>query len=167
MITSTRLRFSISPIPTTVVDRIRQTLVDDFGNHLTVSQSDPAPCRHCLRITQAGERLVVFAYCPFENSGPYAEVGPVFVHADRCESYDDHDRFPKDFRPRVLTMRGYNEDGLIETAELSGRATPRHQSSIYFRTSVCVSYTFETRRGGVTTSGSIAARHSRGHTGKG
>jgi hypothetical protein len=124
MITSTRLRFSISPIPTTVVDRIRQTLVDDFGNNLTVSQSDPAPCRHCLRITQSGERLVVFAYCPFENSGPYAEVGPVFVHADRCESYDDHDRFPEDFRPRVLTMRGYNEDGLIETAELSGASNP-------------------------------------------
>jgi uncharacterized protein DUF1203 len=124
MITSTRLRFSISPIPTAVVDRIRQTLVDDFGNHLTVSQSDPAPCRHCLRITQPGERLVVFAYCPFENSGPYAEVGPVFVHADRCESYDDRNRFPDDFRQRVLTMRGYNQDGLIEAAELSGSGNP-------------------------------------------
>ena len=118
--TAHRLRYSIRPIPSDVADRIRRTLRDDFGNSLTVWESDsPAPCRHCLRIADAGERLIVFAYRPFSGTGPYAEVGPIFIHADACEAYDEPDQFPPDFNQRTLTMRGYNASGTIETAELS------------------------------------------------
>jgi Protein of unknown function (DUF1203) len=123
--TVNRLRYSIRPIPSDVADRIRQTLIDDFGNPLTVVATDsPAPCRHCLRIASAGERLIVFSYRPFSSIGPYAEVGPIFVHADACEAYDKPDQFPPDFVQRTLTMRGYNEHGTIETAELSVPGEP-------------------------------------------
>jgi Protein of unknown function (DUF1203) len=124
MMTASRVRFSISAIPTDVAARIRRTLVDDFGNRLVARPADPAPCRHCLRISTAGELLIVFAYRPFVSGGPYAEVGPVFVHAANCEAYADRDVFPTDFRHRVLTMRGYNIEGTIETAELSVAGNP-------------------------------------------
>ncbi len=119
------LRYSIRPIPTSLATRVRETLTDDFGNALTVWESDsPAPCRHCLRVAAAGERLIVFAYRPFDGGGPYAEVGPVFIHADACAAYGDHQLFPQDFVQRLLTMRGYNERGTIETAELSQPGDP-------------------------------------------
>ena len=124
MIAPTRVRFSISAIATEVAARIRRTLVDDFGNQLLARRADPAPCRHCLRITKPGERLIVFAYQPFASAGPYAEVGPVFVHAADCEAYADRGVFPEDFRNRVLTIRGYNAEGTIETAELSAAGNP-------------------------------------------
>jgi hypothetical protein len=124
MLTVTRLRFSISAIPTDVAARIRTTLVDDLGNQLVARPADSAPCRHCLRITKPGEHLIVFAYQPFTSVGPYAEVGPVFVHAAACEAYTYRDTFPEDFRKRVLTMRGYNAEGAIETAELSEPGNP-------------------------------------------
>lgn len=124
MITATRVRFSISAIPTDIADRIRTTLVDDFGNQLIVRPADSAPCRHCLRITKPGEHLIVFAYQPFANVGPYAEVGPVFVHAAPCKAYANRDTFPEDFRKRIMTMRGYNAEGTIETAELSEAGNP-------------------------------------------
>jgi hypothetical protein len=124
MFTATRLRFSISPISTDIADRIRTMLVDDFGNQLVARPADSAPCRHCLRITKPGEHLIVFAYQPFTIGGPYAEVGPVFVHAAPCEAYAHCDIFPEDFRKRILTMRGYNAEGTIETAELSEAGNP-------------------------------------------
>lgn len=124
MITATRVRFSISAIPTDIADRIRTTLVDDFGNQLMARPEDSAPCRHCLRITKPGEHLIVFAYQPFAKVGPYAEVGPVFVHAASCKWYANRDTFPEDFRKRILTMRGYNAEGTIETAELSEAGNP-------------------------------------------
>jgi Protein of unknown function (DUF1203) len=124
MIASTGVRFSVSSLPTDVAARIRATLVDDFGNHLVVRPYDPAPCRHCLRITKAGEELIVFAYQPFTSGGPYAEVGPIFVHAQACEAYSARDKFPTDFSDRVLTMRGYNAEGTIETAALSEAGNP-------------------------------------------
>jgi len=124
MMTATRVRFSISAIPADIADRIRTTLVDDFGNQLVARPADSAPCRHCLRITKPGEHLIVFAYQPFTSGGPYAEVGPVFVHAAPCEAYDHRDTFPEGFRTRILTMRGYNDQGTIETAELSEAGNP-------------------------------------------
>lgn len=124
MIAPTRVRFSVSPLPTDVATRIRARLVDDFGNHLVARPSDPAPCRHCLRITRPGEELIVFAYQPFTSGGPYAEVGPIFVHAENCPAYADRDKFPADFINRVLTMRAYNAQGTIETAALSEAGKP-------------------------------------------
>lgn len=124
MIAATRVSFSISAIPTDVVARIRTSLVDDFGNQLVARPVDSAPCRHCLRITEPGEQLIVFAYQPFSGAGPYAEVGPVFVHAAACEAYAQRGTFPEDFRQRILTMRGYNTEGTIETAELSEAGNP-------------------------------------------
>lgn len=125
--TTPALRYCVRPIPTELAARIREALVDDFGNRLAVQDPDAqAPCRHCLRLTRAGERLIAFAHRPFETTGPYAEVGPIFIHADGCERYADRDRFPEDFRQRVLTMRGYNAAGTIETAELSAAGEPEH-----------------------------------------
>jgi hypothetical protein len=118
-------RCSITPIATELAQRIRRTRFDDYGNQLAVWVSDSAaPCRHCLRVAPAGSALIVFAYSPFSTRGPYSEVGPVFVHADACERYDASDRFPSDFRDRALTMRGYNDRGTIEAAQLSKAGAP-------------------------------------------
>jgi hypothetical protein len=123
------LRYSVTPVATELARRIRQTLVDDYGNQLAVWESEyPAPCRHCLRVAPNGTSLIVFAYSPFSNKGPYAEVGPIFVHAGACERYATGDVFPSDYRDRVLTLRGYNDLGTIETALLSAAGDP--ESSI-------------------------------------
>ena len=125
MPTNITVSFHIRPIGADVADRIRRTLKDDFGNALSVQAVDePAPCRVCLRRSNAGERLILFAYRPFESSGPYAEVGPVFIHADACQPYSEQDRFPEDYVERTLTMRGYNDRGTIQTAELSVPGAP-------------------------------------------
>ncbi|MDX2159416.1 MAG: DUF1203 domain-containing protein [Hyphomicrobiaceae bacterium] len=42
------------------------------------------PCRHCLAQIGAGEPYLVLAYRPFPRPQPYAEIGPIFLHAETC-----------------------------------------------------------------------------------
>jgi hypothetical protein len=45
------------------------------------------------------------------KGGPYAEVGPVFIHADRCDGYSTGSDFPQGFRGRRQIFRAYGLDG--------------------------------------------------------
>jgi hypothetical protein len=110
------LRYRISALPTAAVERLRRAPFDDFGNPLEAAV-ESGPCRHCLRYAQPGERLVLLAYSPFERTNPYAETGPIFVHADGCARYEDAG-LPPDFAARPLALRGYDAAQTIARAEV-------------------------------------------------
>lgn len=96
-------------LPDAVVRRARRELRDDFGHTLAVQPGETAPCRSCLRITNPGEPLILLTYRPFDaDYGPYAETGPVFIHADPCEPYASKTTFPKEFETRSLVLRAYD-----------------------------------------------------------
>lgn len=113
--------FRYLPIDDALAERIRTTLRDDHGNrlHVQTSEDDSNPCRSCLRVTPHGSHLILFAHRPFTTDGPYAETGPVFVHAEACTPYAQTDRFPEDFRMRRLTFRAYDTRGAIHDATLA------------------------------------------------
>lgn len=94
---------------------VRETLRDAHGNalHVWISDDHGNPCRSCLRLTAPGTRLILFAHRPFTTSGPYAETGPVFVHAEACKPYASRSAFPADFVSRSLTVRAYSARGAI------------------------------------------------------
>lgn len=107
---NTKLRYL--PIPAEIAGQARRTLTDRFGHRLHVTKTQ-APCRQCLRISQEPEDLILLSYQPLPDTGPYAEVGPVFVHANPCEPYADAESFPQDFTQRPLVLRSYNAAGEI------------------------------------------------------
>lgn len=80
-----------------------------------VSDGDGVPCRHCLKNVEAGEAYLVLGYRPFPAPQPYAEVGPVFIHADDCPAYAPAEGLPERERRgrsgRIL--RGYGRDDRI------------------------------------------------------
>ncbi len=51
------------------------------------------PCRHCLRNVEAGRDYLILAYRPFPALQPYAETGPIFLHAEPCERALETDVF--------------------------------------------------------------------------
>lgn len=72
------------------------------------------PCRHCLGTVAAGEDYLVLAYRPFPSPQPYAELGPVFLHAEACPGWDPAAGLPPRERSgsgRIL--RGYGADDRI------------------------------------------------------
>ncbi len=79
-----------------------------------VSVGDGAPCRHCQADVEAGEPYLILAYRPFPAPQPYAEIGPIFLHAAPCERYPATDAVPPMFlkRDRFL-VKGYSANDRI------------------------------------------------------
>jgi len=92
--------FRVHAIPSTTLAEVRLAGHDRFGNDL-IPLVDPAggsPLRCCLRRSRPGEELCLIAYRPFTRPGPYAEAGPVFVHAGACTGYLENDAYPAGYR---------------------------------------------------------------------
>ncbi len=102
--------FSISALPSDELMRIRAAGSDDFGNPFDPSVADErgSPLRCCLRECEAGERIALISYRPFDWLGPYAEVGPVFVHAEQCGGYTETSQYPEGFTHRRQLLRAYD-----------------------------------------------------------
>lgn len=96
-----------------------------------ISEGAGVPCRHCLAQVAKGEPYLVLAYRPFPAPQPYAELGPIFLHADRCPRHAPENAVPAMFLawPRLL-IRGYGSDDrivygtgqIVPTAELAQAA---------------------------------------------
>jgi hypothetical protein len=112
---------TFSALDPELVAAVRRTRRDARGEAVEVWISDGPgnPCRACLRLTPAGTPLLLFAHQPFRTGGPYAERGPVFIHADACDAYATVDAFPADFNGRPLTLRGYSAEGRIVDAAVA------------------------------------------------
>src|SRR5439155_18673917 len=72
------------------------------------------PCRHCLTDIKAGEPYLILAHRPFPAAQPYAEQGPIFLHADSCRRHPDGGEPPRMFLERdAYLIRGYGADDRI------------------------------------------------------
>ena len=108
-------RLIFEPIPPAMLEQIRAAAVDEAGNRLAV-QVDPdggSPLRCCLRESVPGERVLLIAYTPPGTRGPYAERGPVFIHAEPCPGYRTPDQYPPGLRHRQQVVRAYDRQGRI------------------------------------------------------
>ncbi|GAA1581453.1 DUF1203 domain-containing protein [Kribbella hippodromi] len=98
-------------VQSSTLDRIRCNRHDDSGNAVVPRRSGGGePLRCCLTIAGAGENIALVAYRPMTAGGPYAEVGPVFIHTADCAA-PDAGSFPIDFRDRRAALRPYDADG--------------------------------------------------------
>ena len=74
------------------------------------------PCRHCLENIDKNEKMLVLAHRPFTTVQPYAEQGPIFLHAKECAAYVKSAEVEN---PAVLKtssdylLRGYDENERI------------------------------------------------------
>lgn len=88
------------------------------------------PCRHCLGDIAQGEAYLTLAYRPFPSLQPYAETGPIFLHAQACPGYAAEDGLPPMLTSPDYIVRGYGTDdrivygsgGVIATAAITARA---------------------------------------------
>ena len=72
------------------------------------------PCRHCLDDIAEAEPMLVLAHRPFPAAQPYAEVGPLFLHAEDCPRYAEETAVPAYLGKRgAVLIRGYSADDRI------------------------------------------------------
>ena len=118
-------RFRIVPVPTEVADAARRAVNEGAADHalITVDEPGSAPCRHCLRWAEPGERVVLFPYTAIPSGQPYSETGPIFVHADKCQRYSATNEYPADFR-NGRVFRAYDSNYNIIDAQVVDGSEP-------------------------------------------
>jgi hypothetical protein len=109
------MNLSVNGIPTEHAEHLRARGADANGQAPLVRMAEgPAnPCRHCLELIAEGESRLVLGYRPFEAAQPYAECGPIFLHARSCGRYQ-RDTLPEWFAfldPAIV--RGYDRNDWI------------------------------------------------------
>ena len=74
------------PMPEETVAQLRAGGPDANGQppERRIASEGGLPCRCCMADIAAGEAYLTLAYRPFPAPQPYAEVGPVFLHAEAC-----------------------------------------------------------------------------------
>jgi hypothetical protein len=97
-----------------------------------VSVDGTEPCRHCLGTIGKGEAYLILAYRPFPALQAYAELGPVFIHAEACAAYDGEGLPVREQRAgsgRILRGYGYDDrivygtGVVVANAEIEAKAT--------------------------------------------
>lgn len=149
----------ISPIPVETLRRIREHGIDDLGNPVVpeATTEDGFPLRCCLRDSVAGERIAAIGYNPFPWTGPYAETGPVFIHAEECPGYHDREHYPEGFRHRQQIFRAYGpQQRIVDALIVTGDEAEQKLSELLARPEVAFvhsrnvaygCYMFTVRRG--------------------
>lgn len=90
-----------------------------------VSDGNGVPCRHCLAQVKVGEPYLILAHRPFPEPQPYAELGPIFLHAEACPQHRGSSKIPPMLCSPQYLIRGYGADNRIVYG--SGRIVPTDQ----------------------------------------
>jgi hypothetical protein len=77
-------------IATPEVEALRAGAPDGNGQPALrrIAEGGANPCRHCLGLIADGEEKLVLGFRPFAALQPYAETGPIFLHARDCPRYE-------------------------------------------------------------------------------
>lgn len=130
--------FRVVALPTAVAEEARQRAAHGAADHKTsvVESERAAPCRHCLTWAQPGERVILFPYQAIPSHQPYAESGPIFVHAEACARYSSPNEFPRELR-KARVIRAYNHENEIVNAEVVDGAPEETAARLLQDDAVC------------------------------
>jgi hypothetical protein len=104
-------RFRCVPIPTETAARWRAEGRDDRGNTLVerIVDGPGFPCRHCLRLGEPGERMLLGSYDLPRPQGVYWTPSPIFLHAQDCPRFTVEDEIaPIVLAPGIVSVRSYD-----------------------------------------------------------
>lgn len=120
-------------MPTATVTALQAGRPDANGQppERVISDGDGVPCRHCLDLVTADQPYLILAHRPFTTIQPYAECGPIFLHATRCKAYSEYAKLPPMLGSPQYIVRGYNSEeriiygtgNVVPTAEITAYAT--------------------------------------------
>ncbi len=121
-----------SGLSTDEVHALQNGARDAYGGapERRISDGDGVPCRHCLCDFREGEPYLVLAFRPFNSVQPYAETGPIFLHADACKRAAATPHPPAILSSDDYIVRGYDQDerivygtgGVVATQDIAARA---------------------------------------------
>jgi hypothetical protein len=114
-------------VPTDTVKKMLETKRSPgYGHpaHTEVARGH-GPCRHCLKPFRIGEEnRTLFTFNPFSMPGTIPAPGPIFVHAELCERFDEESGYPEQLVTYPVVLDGYDGEQRLLTQR---RAAPGQQ----------------------------------------
>lgn len=97
------------------LDQVRSRGTDGHGNAVRpfAAAGHGEPLRCCLRHARQGEQITLISYAPLTRPSVWREVGPVYVHAARCEGHTPTGQLPEELREGPRVLRTYRSDGAM------------------------------------------------------
>lgn len=84
-----------------------------------IVSSPTFPCRVSLTDREIGERVLLLNHISHDIANPYRASHAVFVTEGEEQAADYVDRIPPVFEKRVLSLRGFDADGMMADAILT------------------------------------------------
>lgn len=77
------------------------------------------PCRVSLEDAAIGEEVILLPYQHHKTRSPYQSVGPIFVRKLAKTARLGINEIPVMLTHRLLSLRGYNEEGIMKEAAVT------------------------------------------------
>ncbi len=89
---------------------------------MVVDEQPGFPCRVSLQDAAIGEEVILLPFQHHKTNSPYQAVGPIFVRKNAVEASLDKNDIPTMLLHRLLSLRCYNEIGImIEANVIEGK----------------------------------------------
>ncbi|HJR52077.1 MAG TPA: DUF1203 domain-containing protein [Gemmatimonadota bacterium] len=88
------------------------------ARRLVVDEYPGFPCRVSLADARVGETVLALPFTHHDVDSPYRASGPIFVRRGVESATPEVDEIPVMFAHRLLSLRGYDEDAMMITAEV-------------------------------------------------
>jgi hypothetical protein len=88
------------------------------ARRMIVDEKPGFPCRVSLADAEFGETVLLVQFTHHDVSSPYRASGPIFVREGATMANPGADEIPTMFRHRLLSIRGYNADAMMVSAEV-------------------------------------------------
>jgi|SRR3954447_19790526 hypothetical protein len=86
---------------------------------MTVTAKPSYPCRVSLTDRDIGESMLLVNHVSHDVANPYRASHAIFVTEGATEAEEYVDEVPPVFEPRVLSLRGFDKDGMMADALLT------------------------------------------------
>lgn len=108
----------LDPAPFRHLHALDEAGLAALGAHRVGVDAKPsAPCRVTLEDAEIGEHVVLLGYVHQPADTPYRQQGPIFVRESGAR-FDRVGAIPPALAMRPLSLRGYDESGMMVAADL-------------------------------------------------
>lgn len=113
------MNYKVVPISSEITRSVRGQMISPQYKHPVFVDvaTGYGPCRQCLKKLVVGEdERLLFTYNAFENLSNLPLPGPVFIHKNECESFDESG-FPVELMDLPLLFEGYARESELISRE--------------------------------------------------
>jgi hypothetical protein len=97
------------------------------ATRMIVDEYPGFPCRVSLKDAKIGEEVILLSYQHHKTNSPYQANGPIFVRKTGKTASLKANEIPTMFNHRLLSLRGFDKNGIMRDASVTEGQNLREQ----------------------------------------